>query len=185
MPVILRHHGVLPKIADDAYIAPTATVIGDVEIGSRSSLWFGCVARGDVNSIRIGRGSNVQDATVIHVDRRKFPTTIGDNVLIGHMCLIHGCTIEDSAFIGMKACVMDGAVVETHGMVAAGALVTPGKRVRSGELWAGSPAKKMRDLTPEEIAYIDELARVYADNAQGYRREALSIADGAEAPPRL
>jgi carbonic anhydrase/acetyltransferase-like protein (isoleucine patch superfamily) len=185
MSVILPYKGVLPKIADDAFVAPNAAVIGDVEIGSRSSIWFGCVVRGDVNIIRIGRGSNVQDGTIIHVTRKKFGTIVGDNVLVGHMCLIHGCTLEDSSFVGMKACVMDGAVVETHAMVAAGALVTPGKRVRSGELWAGSPAKKMRDLTPEEIAYIDESAKVYADNAALYRREAASAANCVEAPSRL
>src|SRR5690606_12768865 len=107
MPVILPHRGKLPKIANDAYIAPTAAVIGDVEIGSRSSIWFNCVVRGDVNEIRIGRGTNVQDGTVIHVDRRKYGTYIGDGVLIGHLCLIHACTIENNAFVGMKACVMD------------------------------------------------------------------------------
>ena len=177
MPVILPHGGKQPKIANDAYIAPTAAVIGDVEIGSRSSIWFNCVVRGDVNEIRIGRGSNVQDGTVIHVDRRKHPTHIGDGVLIGHLCLIHGCTIESNAFVGMKACVMDGVIVESHAMVAAGALVTPGKRVRTGELWAGSPAKKMRDLTIEEIGYIDEAATLYAEYAEQYRREAQSAAE--------
>lgn len=177
MPVILPHRGKLPKIADDAYVAPTAAVIGDVEIGSRSSIWFNCVVRGDVNVIRIGRGSNVQDGTVIHVDRRKYGTHIGDGVLIGHLCLIHACTIEDNAFVGMKACVMDGVVVESHAMVAAGALVTPGKRVRTGELWAGSPAKKMRDLTIEEIGYIDEAATLYAEYAEQYRRESQSAAE--------
>jgi carbonic anhydrase/acetyltransferase-like protein (isoleucine patch superfamily) len=176
-PVILPHKGVLPKIAEDVFIAPTATVIGDVEIGSRSSIWFGCVVRGDVNAIRIGRGSNVQDGTVIHVDRRKFGTVIGDGVLVGHMCLIHGCTLEDNSFVGMKACVMDGVVVERHAMVAAGALVTPGKRVRSGELWAGSPAKKMRELTPEEIAYIGEAATLYAEYAEEYRLELKAAAE--------
>jgi len=177
MTTILPYKGVYPKIAGDAWIAPTAAVVGDVEIGPRSSIWFGCTVRGDVNVVRIGAGTNLQDNSVIHVDRRTYGTFIGDDVLIGHMCLIHACTIGDRAMVGMKACVMDGAVVEPEAMVAAGALVTPGKVVKSRELWGGSPAKHMRDLSDEEVAQMLVATRLYADYAQQYRGE---LKDAAE-----
>ena len=169
MPRILTFEGKSPKIADDVFVAPGAIVIGDVEIGAGSSVWYGCVLRGDVNVIRIGARSNIQDATVIHVTRRNHGTFIGDDVLVGHGCLIHGCTLEDGAFIGMRAVVMDGVVVEGGALVAAGALVTPGKRVVKGTLWGGSPAQYMRELTDEEAANIPAAAGRYADLAQRHR----------------
>ncbi len=169
MPTILPYRGVWPKIAADAYVAPNATVIGDVEIGPGSSVWFGCVVRGDVNIVRIGRGSNIQDGTVVHVDAREYGTFIGDGVLVGHMCMIHACTLEDGAYVGMRACIMDGAVVEGGAIVAAGALVTGGKRVKAGELWAGSPAKRLRDLKPEERENIPRAVERYAGLARDYR----------------
>lgn len=165
---ILPFRGKTPRIADDAWIAPNATIIGDVEIGPRSSVWFNCTVRGDVNIIRIGDGTNIQDGTVIHVDSKKYGTFVGDNVLVGHMALIHACLIEDGAFVGMKACVMDGAIVERGAMVAAGALVPPGKVVPSGQLWAGVPAQYIRDLRPEEVAGMEDAARRYADLADIY-----------------
>ncbi len=171
---VLPYRGVWPRIASDVFIAPGATVIGDVEIGPGASLWFGVTVRGDVNWIRIGARTNLQDGTVVHVNRRTHPTMIGADVSIGHMALIHGCTIEDGAFIGMRACVMDDVVVEAGAMVAAGALVTPRKRIRSGELWAGAPARCMRDLTDEEKAYMlrvpagyTELGRTYCEAGIG------------------
>jgi gamma-carbonic anhydrase len=170
-PVILPHNGISPKIADDVFIAPSACVIGDVEIGDGSSVWFNCVVRGDVFPIRIGKGSNIQDGTVIHVSGGLYPTHIGDDVLVGHNCTIHGCTLEDGSFVGMSATVLDGAVVETGGMVAAGALVTPGKRIRKGELWGGSPAKHLRNLSAEELAGLSSGAKHYAELAQIYRTE--------------
>lgn len=169
--LILPFQGKRPKIAADAFIAPGATVIGDVEIGRRSSVWFGCVIRGDVNIIRIGDGTNIQDGTILHVDSSRFGTFVGDNVLIGHMALIHACMLEDGCFIGMKACVMDGAVVEKGAMIAAGALVTPGKIVGSGQLWAGAPARYVRDVTAAESAEMPRAARRYADYAETYRQE--------------
>src|SRR5690606_27614238 len=123
---------------------------GDVTVGAETGIWFGCVLRGDVDRIRIGARTNIQDGTVVHVSHRDGPTVIGDEVTVGHLALLHACTLEDRSFVGMKACVMDGAVVESGAMVAAGALVTPGKRVPSGQLWAGSPARPMRDLTEAE-----------------------------------
>ena len=119
----------------------TATVIGDVEIGAETNIWFGCLVRGDMNIIRIGKRVNIQDLTVVHVDSQKYGTFIGDDVTIGHSAVIHACTLQDRCFVGMQACVMDGAVVETGAMVAAGALVPPGKTVKAGQLWAGTPAR--------------------------------------------
>jgi len=171
MATILPFEGTYPKIAGDAWVAPNAAVLGDVEIGSRSSIWFGCTVRGDVNVVRIGRNTNIQDNSVIHVDHATFGAFIGDDVLVGHMCLVHACTIGDRALIGMKACVMDGAVVEPEAMVAAGALVTPGKVVKSRELWAGSPAKYMRDLSDEDVARNVDACQRYARYAETYRLE--------------
>ena len=175
MPLIIPHHGVTPRIAPDAFIAENAVIIGDVEIGSKSSIWYGCVLRGDSNSIRIGARTNIQDGTIIHVNHERegavgTKTWIGSDITVGHMALLHACTLEDGSFIGMKACVMDGVVVESGAMVAAGALVTPGKRVKKGELWAGSPAKLMRPLTEREIAYFTYSAQHYADLAASYRQ---------------
>jgi len=168
---ILPFKGTYPKIAESAYIAPSASVIGDVEIGAGSSIWFNCVLRGDVHSIRVGVDSNIQDGTVIHVSNGTFATTIGDNVLVGHNCMIHGCTLEDGSFVGLGAIVMDGVVVESGGMVAAGALVTPGKRVGAGELWGGSPARCLRKLSDEEQATLTDGAAHYAKLAQTYKSE--------------
>ena len=173
--VILPYEGVLPRIAADAFIASTAVIIGAVEIGPESSIWFGCVLRGDSNTISVGARTNIQDGTIIHVNHERegaagIRTVIGSDVTVGHMALLHACTIEDRAFIGMKACIMDGVVVESGGMVAAGALVTPGKRVRKGELWAGSPAKLMRPLSDKEMAYFAYSAKHYCDVAASYRK---------------
>lgn len=160
--------GTWPDLAPDVFIAPGARVIGDVVIGAQSSVWFNCVLRGDVNVIRIGRGTNLQDGTVVHVTRKTHGTFIGDDVLIGHMCLIHGCTLEDGAFIGMGAIVMDACVVEKGAMLAAGSLLTPGKRIPAGQLWAGRPARYVRDLTPEETAHHAAASRHYAELAARY-----------------
>ncbi len=167
--IIRPYRGVLPVIARDAFVAESAVVIGDVEIGARSSLWFGTVVRGDVNKVRIGADTNIQDGCVVHVDHKTTGTFIGDRITIGHLALIHACRLEDDCFVGMKACVMDGAVVESGAMVAAGALVTPGRRVRAGELWSGVPAKKLRQLGEAEIAGFKESAEHYARLAAEYR----------------
>ena len=169
--LILPYRGKRPVIAADAFVAPTATVIGDTVIGAETGVWFGCVLRGDSNYIRVGARTNIQDGTVVHVDSTSYPAVIGDDVTIGHMALIHACTLEDRSFVGMYATVMDGAVVETGGMVAAGSLVTPGKRVRTGELWAGSPAKKWRDLTDAERATLTDAAAHYVELARDYLRD--------------
>jgi carbonic anhydrase/acetyltransferase-like protein (isoleucine patch superfamily) len=173
-PIILPYRGILPKIHPDAFVAPGAVVIGDVEIGALSSIWFGCVLRGDVNQIRIGKGSNLQDGTVVHVaspSNEKFAqgTFIGDDVTVGHMALLHACTLADSSFVGMRATAMDGAKVETHGMLAAGALLTPGKTVVAGQVWAGMPAKFLRDLTGYDREQFDLRAKQYVGHGIEYR----------------
>ena len=177
-PLIVPFDGRHPRIAPDAFIAPTAVIIGDVEIGPRASIWYGCVLRGDTNSIRIGAETNIQDCTVIHVNHSPergmhgFATEIGAGITVGHMALLHACTLADGSFVGMRASVIDGAYVETGGMVAAGALVTPNKRVKRGELWAGSPAKPMRALSPAEIEGFGESIRHYCELAESHRRRA-------------
>jgi gamma-carbonic anhydrase len=174
--LIILFGGKAPIIAPDAFVAPNATVIGDVVIGQGSSIWYGCILRGDYNVIRIGARTNIQDGSVVHIDSRTSGAIIGDDVTVGHMCLIHACTLESGSFVGNKATVMDGAVVEAGAMVAAGALVTPNKRVPSGELWGGSPARKLRDLTPEQRATLTLTAKAYAAFAQEHRAACAPIA---------
>jgi carbonic anhydrase/acetyltransferase-like protein (isoleucine patch superfamily) len=168
--LILPFRNALPRIAAEAWLAQTAVVIGDTEIAAHANVWFGCVLRGDIAPIRVGAYANIQDGTVVHVSSNlKEGTRIGAKVTIGHMALIHACTLEDASFVGMKACVMDGAVVEGGAWVAAGAVVTPGKRVPKGQLWAGTPARYLRDVTPEEALYIERLPQQYARLAGEYR----------------
>lgn len=158
-----------PIIHSSAFVAENAVIIGDVAIGADSSVWYNCVVRGDVNDIKIGARTNIQDGTVIHVSSTTQGTYIGDDVTVGHMALLHACTIGNRAFIGMKACVMDDAIVEDDAMVAAGALVTPGKKVPSRQLWGGSPAKYMRDLTAEELEFLKFSAERYVKLAKTYK----------------
>jgi carbonic anhydrase/acetyltransferase-like protein (isoleucine patch superfamily) len=169
MGQLLPYMGKMPKVAPDAFIAPGAILIGDVEIGPKASVWYNCVLRGDVNYIRIGEGSNIQDGTVIHVDRL-YPTIVGRDCLVGHIAILHACTMEDGSFVGMKACVMDGCVVESGAMVAAGALVPPGRRILAKQLWAGVPAKHIRDLKPEEAFELEDAPKRYVTYAQQHKR---------------
>lgn len=169
MSIILPYRKKLPKISDKSFIAQTATVIGDVEIGDETGIWYGCTVRGDVHEIRIGSRTNIQDGSVIHVTGGGHGTYIGDEVTVGHMALIHACTIEDLAFIGMGSIIMDGAVVEENGMLAAGAMLTNNKRIKKGELWAGRPAKFWRMMTQEEIDWIPQSADNYAKLANEYK----------------
>lgn len=170
-PIILAYRGVTPRIADDVFIAPGAVVVGDVEIGAGSSVWFGCVIRGDEDTVRIGARVNLQDGTIIHVNSRKQGTIIGDDVTVGHQVLLHACTLQTGAYVGMGATVMDEAVVEGGAMLAGGALLTPRKVVRRGELWAGRPASLMRVIEPDEAVALARTARLYAGRAQQYREE--------------
>jgi gamma-carbonic anhydrase len=167
--VILPFKGQMPKLGTEVYIAPTAVVIGRVEIGDRASVWFNCVVRGDGNDIRIGPETNIQDGTVIHIATDLFPAIIGARVTVGHSAVIHACTIEDDVMIGIGAIVLDGAVVERGAIVAAGAVVSPGKRVKSGEMWSGCPAKFQRPVRDAETAFIAENARGYCELAAAYR----------------
>jgi carbonic anhydrase/acetyltransferase-like protein (isoleucine patch superfamily) len=158
----------MPAIAKDAFIAEGAVVIGDVHIGEKSNVWFGCVIRGDVNHIRIGARTNIQDGSVVHVTRETGPTIIGNGVTIGHSVLLHACMLEDGCFVGMHSTVMDGAVVESGAWVAAGAIVTPGKRIPKGQIWAGNPARYLRDMRSEEVAFIPVSSNNYVELAREY-----------------
>ena len=167
------YNGTWPKIHDSAFIAPGAQIIGDVEIGPESSVWFNCVVRGDVHHIRIGARTNIQDGSILHVSTGTHPTLIGDDVLVGHMALLHGCTLEARAFVGLGAIVMDGAVVEGDAMLAAGSLLAPGKRLPAGELWTGRPARFTRALSADEIAFNRTGAPHYVEVAQRYRDQII------------
>ncbi len=166
--MIKRFKNILPAIDETTFIAENAVIIGDVEIGAESSVWYNCILRGDVNNIKIGARTNIQDGTIIHVSSKTQGTYIGDDVTVGHCALLHACTIGNRAFIGMQACVMDDAIVEDEAMVAAGALVTPGKRIPSHQLWGGRPAKFMRDLTMEEIEFLKFSADRYVKLSREY-----------------
>jgi gamma-carbonic anhydrase len=162
--------GVAPRIAADAWIAPTAVVIGDVEIGPGSSVWFHSVLRGDSNFIRVGARSNIQDGTIVHVDPGEaFATIIGDDVTVGHAAIIHGCRLHDRVFVAMGAIVQNGAVIEEGGVLGAGALLAEGKRIGPNELWVGAPARLKRVLTAADRPIFDHGARHYAANAIRFR----------------
>ena len=157
-----------PRLGERVYVDPAASVIGDVELGDDVSVWPGCVVRGDVNFIRVGARTNIQDGTVIHVSHDGphaklggFATVIGEDVTIGHKAIVHACRIGDAALIGMGAIVLDGAVVEPHGFVGAGAVVPPGKTVGRGELWLGNPARKVRVLSEADIEGLYYSAQHY------------------------
>ena len=171
---LLEFGGKTPLIDPTAFVAPGSRLIGDIEIGPESSIWYNCVLRGDVNHIRIGARSNLQDGSVIHVDSPRpgrdagLPTIIGDDVLIGHMAMIHGCILHDRAFVGLGAIVMDGCRVESDAMLAAGAMLTPGRIVPSGQLWAGRPAKYVRDLSPDDLAGMRAGAAHYVTLARAH-----------------
>ena len=165
--MIRPYRGRLPTVHPSAYVDESAQVIGDVEIGEDASLWMNVVVRGDVNSIRIGRRSNIQDGTVVHVMHDTHPTRIGDEVTVGHGAVVHGCTIESRVLIGMGAIVLNGAEVGSDSIVAAGTLVTEGMHIPPRSLVMGSPGKVRRPLTDDEVASI----RQYADNYVRYKRD--------------
>jgi len=150
-----------PKLDPSVFVAPGAKIIGDVEIGEKSSVWFNCVVRGDVNFIKIGSMTNIQDLSMLHVTNGKYPLVIGNKVTVGHSVTLHGCTLQDLSLIGMGAVILDGALVEYNSMVAAGSVVKPGFIVPSGKLVAGVPAKVVRDLTEEEIKEFEISALRY------------------------
>lgn len=149
MPLILPVKGVIPNIPDDCYIAENATIVGDVVLGKECSVWFNAVIRGDVNSIRMGDRVNVQDGACIHCTYQKTKTIIGNNVSIGHHALVHGCTVEDNVLIGMGAIIMDNVTIGKNSIIAAGAVVLENTQVPSGSIYAGVPAKKVKDISQE------------------------------------
>lgn len=166
-----------PRIDASAYIDPQALVIGDVEIGADASLWPNVVVRGDIHSINIGANTNIQDESVLHVSHDSefapsgFPLIIGAGVTVGHMVVLHGCTIEDNCLIGMGSMVMDGALIQTGAMLGAGSLVAPGKQVEGGYLWHGRPARRVRALTPDEQNYLRYSAEHYVRLKNRHRAE--------------
>lgn len=166
MALIKSLKGKTPVIGENCFLAENATIIGDVEIGDNSSVWYSAVIRGDVHSIRIGNNTNVQDCAVIHATYQKSPTNIGDNVIIAHGAIVHGCTIKDHVMIGMNAVILDDAIVESNSIIAAGSVVTKGTRVESGSVYAGIPAKKVKalgkDLLEGEIHRIANAYHMYA-----------------------
>lgn len=169
--IIQPFNKIWPKIAEDVFLASGACIIGDVEIGAGSSIWYNCVLRGDVNHIRIGEGTNIQDGSVVHVSHQTHPTLIGNHVLIGHMAMIHGCVLHDHSFIGLGTIVMDGCVIEEDGMLAAGSLLAPGKTIKAGDMWMGRPARFVRHLDEAEIKANRLGAPGYGGLAQMYRAE--------------
>jgi carbonic anhydrase/acetyltransferase-like protein (isoleucine patch superfamily) len=167
--VIVGYRGRSPVIGARAFVAPNATVLGDVVLGDDASIWYGCVLRGDVGAIRIGARTNIQDVSVIHVTGGELDTHVGDDVTVGHRAIIHGCTIDDHVLIGMGAIVMDGARVGSHSLVGAGALVPPGMVIPPGVLAVGAPARVIRPLRDDERASIDESVAHYVEVAKLHR----------------
>lgn len=161
MPLILPVKEVYPRIAEHCFLAENATVVGDVEIDTHCSVWFNAVVRGDVNYIRIGKYTNIQDGVVIHGTYETAPTEIGSFVNIGHKALVHGCTISDHVLIGMGAIVLDRAVIEPYTIIAAGAVVLEGMRCEGGYIYAGIPAKQVKPITPTQQLLLDELPERY------------------------
>ena len=167
--MIHAYRGVVPKVHVSAWIADSADVIGDVELGEESSVWFSTVIRGDVHFIRVGRGTNLQDGTVVHVDRNGTPTILGDYVTVGHAARLHGCHIKSNCLIGIGAVVLDGAVLEEECVVAAGAVVSPGTLVPRGSLLMGAPARVKRSVTEKDLELIYRSAKSYIGLAAEYR----------------
>ncbi len=165
----------IPQLDATAWVADSAQVIGNVELAEGASVWFGAILRGDSEPLRIGKGSNVQDGTVIHADPG-FPTTLGENVTVGHQVMLHGCTVGDGSLIGIQAVVLNGAKIGKHCLVGAGALVTEGKEFPDGSMILGSPAKVVRQLTPEQIEGLQRVAKHYVQNALRYKAGLKKIA---------
>ena len=168
--IIMPVNGKSPKIPSDCFIAQNATIVGEVEMGAECSVWFNAVIRGDVHFIKIGNKVNIQDGAVIHATYQTSPTTIGNNVSIGHNAIVHGCTIEDNVLIGMGSIVMDDCVIESNSIIAAGAVVTKNTRVAAGSIYAGVPAKKVKDISEELISgEIDRIAANYVKYSSWFK----------------
>lgn len=181
--MILPHHGKWPQIHETAFVAPSADLIGEVSLGSESSIWFQCVVRGDVNWIKIGMRTNIQDLSMLHVSRKTSPLTIGDEVTVGHRVTLHGCTIGNRCLIGMGAIILDDAEIGDECLIGAGALITQGKKIPPRSVVMGSPGKVVRPVTPEELEYFQKSAENYCRDSVEYRGflrgpEKLGLEDG-------
>lgn len=166
---VIPYEGKRPRLHDTVYVAEGARIIGDVEVGPDSSVWFNTVLRGDVHWIKVGRETNIQDGSVLHVTEGQHPLLIGDRVTIGHMVMLHGCTVEDLALVGIGSIVLDGAVIGREAFIGAGSLVTPNTRIPPRTLCLGRPCKPVRDLRPDELAGLVQSAQHYVDHARSYR----------------
>lgn len=170
MPIILPVKGKSPVIPEDCFIAENATIVGDVVMGEQCSVWFNAVIRGDVHYIKIGNKVNIQDGAVIHATYQKSPTIIGNNVSIGHNAIVHGCTVHDNVLIGMGSIVMDDCVIGSNSIIAAGAVVTQNTIVEEGSIYAGVPAKKVKDISKEMISgEIDRIANNYVKYSSWFK----------------
>jgi len=170
--IIKPVRGKSPKFGKDCFIAENATIVGEVSMGDQCSVWFNAVIRGDVHFIKMGDKVNVQDGAVIHCTYEKSPTTIGSNVSIGHNAIVHGCTIKDNVLVGMGSIIMDDCVVESNSIIAAGAVVTKGTHVEAGSIYAGMPAKKIKDISPElSKGEIDRIANNYVKYSSWFKEE--------------
>ncbi len=166
--MICRYKDFIPNISDNAFVAPNATVIGDVVIEDDASIWFGAVLRGDIDKIRIGKNTSIQDNTVIHITGGKYPTIIGDNVIVGHGCILHGCTIKDNALIGMGAVVMDDVEIGKNSIVAAGAVVVPHTKIPDNSVVAGVPARVIREVKEGDLKEMERILGNYSRVAKNY-----------------
>lgn len=171
MPVVKKVRGFEPRFGKDCFLAETAVVVGEVTMGNNCTVWFNAVVRGDVNAITIGDNSNIQDGAVVHGTYQKAETVIGSNVSIAHNAVVHGCTVEDNVLIGMGAIVMDGCVIGHHSVIAAGAVVLPETKIPPGSVYAGVPAKKVKETGEEMRAVIERTARNYPMYATWFRQE--------------
>jgi len=169
MAIIKTIRGFAPKFGNNCFFADTAVVVGEVTMGDNCTVWFNAVIRGDVNTITIGNDTNIQDGAIIHCTYQKAKTTIGNKVSIAHNAIVHGCTIEDNVLIGMGAIVMDDAVIGTGSVIAAGAIILPGTKVEPGSIWAGVPAKKVKDTGEEMRAVIERTAKNYPMYAEWFK----------------
>lgn len=169
--MILDYKGISPQLDASVFLAPGACVIGDVQIGENSSLWFNVVVRGDVNFIRIGRRSNIQDGSVVHVTRDTHPTVIGDDVTVGHNATLHGCTVHDGCLVGIGATILDGAVIGASSLVAAGSVVAPGTQIPPRSLVMGQPGLVKRTLSEDECKNIHTFAERYVQYQNDYREQ--------------
>ena len=170
--IIKPVRGKSPQLGKDCFIAENAVIVGEVSMGDQCSVWFNAVVRGDVHFIKMGNKVNVQDGAVIHCTYEKSPTTIGNNVSIGHNAIVHGCTIKDNVLVGMGSIIMDDCVVESNSIIAAGAVVTQGTHVEAGSIYAGMPARKLKDISPELFkGEIDRIANNYVKYSSWFKEE--------------